>query len=394
MRFAESQKAKAESQEMRFADSRKLTAESQNNMKTLKLIIISASFLGFVACTKKEETAKEESKNLELSSHTVGELSLASATSETVQNVLTLTGKVMPFEERQVKVSPLVDGIIEKLSANLGDYVQKGQTLAKVNSTDVADIENQEIGSKTDLLSAQKSLQVQQDLFKSGLATEKDVTLAQNEVIKAKSSVNRATNVEGIYGVKNSSYTLKSPISGYVVEKNNAISDKMAYHEGETGPFFTIADLSDVQIIANVYESDIAKVKLGFPVKVTLIAYPDKVFMGKIDKVSNVLDPQTRTMGVRINLKNPNNLLKPEMFAQVTIDFNQNKKMVSIPSEAVIFDKNKNFVVVYKNAKDVQTREIQIAQTTNDNSFVFSGLQNGEKVMLKNQLMIYNALNN
>ena len=363
-------------------------------MKTLKLIIISASFLGLMSCANKEEAAKEESKNLELSSHTQSELSLASATSETVQNVLTLTGKVMPFEERQVKVSPLVDGIIEKLSANLGDYVQKGQTLAKVNSTDVADIENQEVSSKTDLLSAQKSLQVQQDLFKAGLATEKDVTLAQNEVIKAKSSVNRATNVEGIYGVKNSSYTLKSPISGYVVEKNNAISDKMAYHEGETGPFFTIADLSDVQIIANVYESDIAKVKLGFPVKVTLIAYPDKVFTGKIDKVSNVLDPQTRTMGVRINLKNPNNLLKPEMFAQVTIDFNQNKKMVSIPSEAVIFDKNKNFVVVYKNAKDVQTREIQIAQTTNDKSFVFSGLQNGEKVMLKNQLMIYNALNN
>ena len=363
-------------------------------MKTLKLIIISASFLGFVACTKKEETNKEEPKNLELSSHTVGELSLASANSETVQNVLTLTGKVMPFEERQVKVSPLVDGIIEKLSANLGDYVQKGQTLAKVNSTDVADIENQEIGSKTDLLSAQKNLQVQQDLFKSGLATEKDVTLAQNEVIKAKSSVNRANNVEGIYGVKNSSYTLKSPISGYVVEKNNAISDKMAYHEGETGPFFTIADLSDVQIIANVYESDIAKVKLGYPVKVTLIAYPDKVFIGKIDKVSNVLDPQTRTMGIRINLKNPGNLLKPEMFAQVTIDFNRNKKMVSIPSEAVIFDKNKSFVVVYKDAKNVQAREIQIAQTTNDKSFVFSGLQNGEKVMLKNQLMIYNALNN
>ena len=69
-------------------------------------------------------------------------------------------------------------------------------------------------------------------------------------------------------------------------------------------------------------------------------------------------------------------------------------RLCSIPAEAVIFDKNKNFVVVYKNAKDVQTREIQIAQTTNDKSFVFSGLENGEKVMLKNQLMIYNALNN
>ena len=229
-------------------------------MKTLKVIAISASFLSLMACSKKEEAVKEESKNLELSSHTKSELSLAVASSETVQNVLTLTGKVMPFEERQVKVSPLVDGIIEKLSANLGDYVQKGKTLAIVHSMDVADVENQTISTKTDLLSAQKNLQVQQDLFKAGLASEKDVILAENEVVKAKGSVQRAKDVSGIYGVKNSFYTLKAPISGSVVDKNNSIADKMAFHEGETGAFFTVADLSEVQVIANVYESDILEV--------------------------------------------------------------------------------------------------------------------------------------
>lgn len=347
-----------------------------------------------MSCTKKTENAKVENSNLELSEHTKGELSLAPAVAENVQNTLVLTGKVMPFEDRQVKVSPLVDGIIEKLSANLGDYVQKGKILAVVHSTDVADLENQTVSSKSDLLSAQKNLQVQQDLYKAGLASEKDVTLAQNDVTKEKGALNRANEVSKIYGVKNSFYTLKSPISGFVVEKNGSISDKMAYHEGETGAFFTIADLSDVQIVANVYESDIAKVKLGYPVKVTLIAYPDKVFMGKIDKISNVLDPQTRTMNVRINLKNQSNLLKPEMFAQIKVDFDQNKKMVSIPAEAVIFDKNKNYVIVYKDAKNVSTREVQIAQTTNGKSYIFKGLNEGEQVMLENQLMIYNALNN
>jgi cobalt-zinc-cadmium efflux system membrane fusion protein len=363
-------------------------------MKTTKLIFSILFVTSLMSCAKKDETAKAENPNLELSEHTKSELSLAPAVAENVQNALILTGKVMPFEERQVKVSPLVDGIIEKLSANLGDYVQKGKTLAIVHSTDVADLENQTISSKSDLLSAQKNLQVQQDLFKAGLASEKDVTLAQNDVVKEKGALNRANEVSGIYGVKNSFYTLKSPISGFVVEKNGSISDKMAYHEGETGAFFTIADLSEVQIIANVYESDIAKVKLGFPVKVSLIAYPDKVFMGKIDKISNVLDPQTRTMSVRINLKNQANQLKPEMFAQITVDFNQNKKMVSIPAEAVIFDKNKNYVIVYKDAKNVATREVQIAQTTNGKSYIFKGLAEGEQVMLKNQLMIYNALNN
>jgi membrane fusion protein, heavy metal efflux system len=363
-------------------------------MKTTKLILAISLIIGLGACSKKEENQQEENQKLELSEHTKSELSIAPAMAENVENSLILTGKVEPFEERQVKVSPLVDGIIEKLSANLGDYVQKGKTLAIVHSTDVADLENQTISSKTDLVSAQKNLQVQQDLFKSGLATEKDVLLAQNEITKSKGALSRANEVSGIYGVKNSFYTLKAPISGYVVDKNSAISDKMAYHEGETGAFFTIADLSEVQVIANVYESDIAKVKLGYPVKVSLIAYPDKNFTGKIDKISNVLDPQTRTMTVRINLKNAGNLLKPEMFAQITVEFDQSKKLVSIPAEAVIFDKNKNFVVVYKNAKNVIPREVQIAQTTNGKSFIFSGLQEGEQVMLKNQLMIYNALNN
>jgi membrane fusion protein, heavy metal efflux system len=364
------------------------------NMKTTKLILVISLMISLGACSKKEEIKQEENQKLELSEHTKSELSIAPAVAENVENSLILTGKVEPFEERQVKVSPLVDGIIEKLSANLGDYVQKGKTLAIVHSTDVADLENQTISSKTDLVSAQKNLQVQQDLFKSGLATEKDVLLAQNEITKSKGALGRANEVSGIYGVKNSFYTLKAPISGYVVDKNSDISDKMSYHEGETGAFFTIADLSEVQVIANVYESDIAKVKLGYPVKVSLIAYPDKIFTGKIDKISNVLDPQTRTMTVRINLKNAGNLLKPEMFAQITVEFDQSKKLVSIPAEAVIFDKNKNYVIVYKGAKDIVSREVQIAQTTNGKSFIYSGLQEGEQVMLKNQLMIYNALTN
>ncbi len=363
-------------------------------MKTIRIIISTFLVMSVMACSKKEENVKEENSKLELSEHSKEELSLAPAMLEDVQNALILTGKVMPFEERQAKVSPLVDGIIEKLSANLGDFVQKGQTLAVVRSTEVADVENQAIGSKSDLLSAQKNLQVQQDLFKAGLASEKDVTLAENEVLKAKGALQRANDVSGIYGLKNSFYTLTAPISGFVVEKNPLISDKMAYHEGETGAFFTVANLSEVQVIANVYESDIAKVKLGYPVRISLIAYPNKVITGKIDKISNILDPQTRTMTVRINLKNQGNLYKPEMFAQITVDFNQNKKMVSIPAEAVIFDKNKSFVVVYKDAKNVESREVQIAQTTNGKSFIFKGLQAGEQVMLKNELMIYNSLNN
>ena len=358
--------------------------------KSIISILISISL--FSCSSEKKEDAKEQKKAFELSPQMQKELIIATAASENVNSQLQLTGKVMPFEQKQVKVSPLVDGVIEKLSANLGDYVNKDQVLAIVHSSDVADVENQTVASKSDLLSAQKNVQVQLDLYKAGLASEKDVTIAQNDLLKAQGALRRANEVSGIYGVKNSFYTLKAPISGFIVEKNNSISEKMAYREGDIGTFFTIADLSNVQIVANVYESDIAKIKVGYSAKIKLLAYPDKVFTGKIDKMSNALDPDTRTMQVRINIPNPGNLLKPEMFAQITVDYASSNKMVSIPSESIIFDKSKNFVIVYKSPKEIESREIQIAQSTKGKTYVFNGLNPGEMVMNKNQLMIYNAI--
>lgn len=364
-------------------------------MKKNKIIIGALLFATCLACqSKKEETKIDNSEEFVLSDKLRRELVLAPAIVENISSELQLTGRLAPFEEKQVKVSPLVDGVIEKISVTLGDYVRKGQSMAIIHSSEVADVENQIVSAKSDFLTAQKNLQVQQDLYKSGLASEKDITIAQNELLKTEGTLRRANEISGIYGVKNSFYTVKAPIDGYIVDVNRNISEKMAYREGDIGPFFSVADLSTVQIIANVYESDIAKIKVGYQATIRLVAYPDRVFQGKIDKINNVLDPQTRTMQVRINLPNPEKILKPEMFAKVTVSYSDNQKIVSIPSESIIFDKDRNFVIVYKNAKEVEARRVQVAKVLDNKAFVFNGLAEGEKVVVKNQLMIYNALNN
>lgn len=357
-------------------------------------VVIASILAVFGACKHQTKQPIEQAKvGFELSPRLQQEITFSAAIKQKVQSTLELTGKVQAYEEKQVRVAPLVDGVIEKLSANLGDYVRRGQIMAVVRSSDVADLENQSVSSQSDLLTAQKNLQVQQDLFKSGLASDKDVTIAQNELLKAQGALRRANEVAGIYGLKNSLYTLKAPISGYVIEKNGLITDKMAFHEGDTGAFFTIADLSSVQVVANVYESDVAKVKLGQEARIRLLSYPDKVLLGKIDKINNVLDPQTRTMQVRISLSNQENLLKPEMFAQISIDYDGQDQMVAIPAGAVIFDKNKHFVVVYQSPKQISVREVQMTHTNQQNAFVYGGLKEGERVLTKNQLMVYTALN-
>ncbi len=362
-------------------------------MKIKYLVFLFTTLLGISSCTKEKEKAEESSK-FSLSDSLNNSMLLSTVAEETVENTLQFTGKVSAFENHQVKVSPLVDGIIENMHIELGDYVTRGQTLAVIKSTDVADVENQTIASKSDLLTAQKNLSVAEDLFKAGLASEKELVLAKNEILKAQGALKRADDVTGIYSIKNSLYSVKAPISGYIVEKNPDITDKMAFREGETGSFFTIADLSEIQVIANVYESDIAKIKLGEEAKIKILSYPDKIFTGKIDKINNVLDPETRTIQVRINIKNKNTLLKPEMFAQINIVQEGGSKMATIPAEALIFDKSKNFVLVFKTRQNIEVREVRLSQTNDGKAYIADGLKTGEKVMTRNQLLVYNALNN
>ncbi|MFN8357709.1 MAG: efflux RND transporter periplasmic adaptor subunit [Spirosomataceae bacterium] len=345
-----------------------------------------------LACNKPEATSETQNVSV-LSESLQKRLQLATATQEDVQSQLQLTGKVSAYEEKLVKVAPLVDGIIERLNANLGDYVKMGQTLAVIKSADAASAENDLNDAATTLSTNEKNLSVAKDMAHLGLASQKDVILAENELKRAQGSVKRAEEVTSLYGIKNSLYTMKSPISGYVIEKNTNISNQLSYDNAQTGAFYTIADLSVVQVWANVYESDIAKIRLGQEVQIKILAFPNRVFTGKIDKIQDMIDPDTRTMRVRISIPNKDIALKPEMFAQVTVNFGEGTQMVSVPTDAVVFDNNRSYVVVYRADKHVENREVQVYRSAGNKTYIQAGLKPGEQVLMSDQLIVFNSLN-
>jgi cobalt-zinc-cadmium efflux system membrane fusion protein len=124
------------------------------------------------------------------------------------------------------------------------------------------------------------------------------------------------------------------------------------------------------------------------------LSYPDKVFKGKVDKIFNVIDPETKAMEVRINLHNHDYLLKPEMRASITLSsVDSATLMPAIPTKALIFDKSQNFVLVFKDRKHIETRPVQLFSTVGNTAYLKSGLKEGEKVIDSNQLLIYDALN-
>ena len=312
---------------------------------------------------------------------------------ETVKNAVSLSGKIEANEDKWIKVFPVVGGVVQQMKVELGDYVTKGQTLAVVRSSEIADYQSQNAYAVSTVKIAEKSLSSAKDMFSSGLATEKDVVAAQTDLDKAKADLRRIQQTTSIYGAKgNAIQTITAPISGYIIEKN--VTDKMQFKVDGSQPFFTIANLDEVWVMANVFESDIAKIKVGDDADIKLIAYKDKVFTGKVDRIFSMLDPQSRVMKVRIKIQNKDNLLKPEMFAQINIKYDDGAdQMPSIPAAAIIFDKNKNYVMLYKDKCNVETREVEIFQTIGDRAYIKSGLSDGEKVISKYQLLVYDALN-
>jgi cobalt-zinc-cadmium efflux system membrane fusion protein len=256
----------------------------------------------------------------------------------------------------------------------------------------MAGYSNDYIMAKSNVDIARKSLDAASDMFKSGLASQRDQINAQegyNQALSAFEKAKRVLNLNG--GSMTGEYSLKSPIDGFVVDRQ--VNNNMMIRSDNSTAMFTISDLKNVWVMANVYEADISSVKMGDSVNITTLSYPGKLFRGKIDRIMNVLDPSNKVMKLRIVLANPGYLLKPEMFASIMVSTMDNKKMLSIPSRSLIFDHSQYYVLIYKSPADITIRPVQVLNTAGDRSFISEGLKEGERLIGSEALLIYQELN-
>ncbi|MCR4033776.1 efflux RND transporter periplasmic adaptor subunit [Flavobacterium panacis] len=361
-------------------------------MKHTLFIGIAIVSLTLTSC-KKEVQNPETNTSFVLSDAMLKTTTTAPAETQPLKNELSFYGKITADNNKMIDVYPLVGGNVMKVNVELGDYVKKGQVLATIKSTDVADFEKQSIDAKSDLLVAKNNLKVAQELFDGKLNSESDVLQAKSEVNKAQSQLSKIQETYKIYNIKAGSiYEVTAPISGFIIQKS--INQDMLLRNDRSENIFDIAEISEVWAMANINEIDINKVKLGTSASVTTLSYPDKTFHGKVDKIYNVIDPETKAMQARIKLNNPDYMLKPDMNANIKLSFNENQSMIAVPSKAIVFDKSKNFVVVFKDRNNIETRQVEVYRVVGDTTYISSGLTENEKVITNNQLFIYGALNN
>jgi cobalt-zinc-cadmium efflux system membrane fusion protein len=362
-----------------------------NTGKLLLSILLIGSIALIQSCENKEKKP-EADKGYTIPDTVMQTLKIDTVSVSPLVNAITLTGKVGTNDDNVVPVYSLVSGNIQDIKVNLGDFVQAGQQLAVVRSQEMAQYSSDLLNAETNLNIAEKNLAKTVDMYHSGLASLTDSLSAEVALQQAKAELNRIHRVLTINGGNTQGdLVVKAPISGFIVQKG--ATNNMTIRGDNQTSLFTISDLKNVWIQANVYESNISYIHQGQMVDVTTLAYPGRVYQGKVDKIMNVLDPTSKVEKVRVVLPNPDYSLKPEMYASITVNDQESRQALSVPSSAVIFDNSQYYVLVYHNKSDVKITPIKYISAVGKTTFIGGGVNVGDKIITSQAILIYNALN-
>lgn len=348
----------------------------------------------FFSCKEKTEPVTDPVEKVCISDSMEKIIHIDSAMLAIVGDELKLSGEINFCDNKVVKVYPFSSGKVMEVKVSLGDKVTRGQPLAIIRSADVAGNYSDISSSGNDVAIAKRQMENTESLYKNGISSEREFTESKQNYEKAINSAAKLKAQININGGGHTSaegnYVVTAPASGYVVEKK--INEGAFIRSDNADNMFTIGDISEVWVTANVYETDIARVKEGYSANVTTLAYQDKVFTGVIDKVNQILEPDTKVMKVRVKLKNEGLLLKPEMFANVFIQNKLGKQSIAIPQTGIISEDGKNYVVIYSDKCDLKIKEVEVEKTFGDKAYIKSGLTVGEKIITANQLLLFKAL--
>lgn len=350
-----------------------------------KITVITFSLLLVYACiNKKESQPHEEANNTFLSGITTEK-----AKADNEQQELILSGKVESDPDKEINYVSLISGVIDRVYFSLGDKVNKGQALFDIRSTELTALRSELIALISEIKIAERELDTAGELYESDMISEKEMLEAEAKVHQLQAAESRIKSDMSFYSSNNDgTFSIKSPITGYITRKNVSSGSTVST---DSEPLFTIVDLSNVWVTANVYASDLTFINEGMKAEVTSLSYPDEIFGGEISKISHVFDPEDKALKARIRLTNDDLKLKPEMPVVVKLKSEANNLMVSIPSDALIFDNNRYFVIA-KLPTGFEIREVSLHGHNNKTTYISSGLMEGEDIVIKNHLLLYSEI--
>jgi len=336
---------------------------------------------------------KVEDRNLFKVDHP-DQFALTEALAHLASSQLKVTGTVNPDISRTVPVISIATGRIVEIRARLGDSVEKGQVLLRVQSADVAGAYSDYQKAVADEELTRTQSERAQLLYAKGAISLNDLQVAQDTDAKAKVDVKTTAEKLRVLGSPDLDQPtgivdIRAPVSGVITDQQVTNAAAVA-GLGSPNPF-TISDFSAVWILCDVYENDLSNVRLGEKADINLKAYPDKTFTGVINNIGAVLDPNLRTAKVRIEVRNPG-LMRPGMFVTATFHGQKKETRAALPATAILHLHDRDWV--YLPDKDNQFRRVGVTagdMLAGGAQEIISGVTPGQHVVL-NALQFENTV--
>jgi cobalt-zinc-cadmium efflux system membrane fusion protein len=304
-----------------------------------------------------------------------------------------LNGRVTFNENVTARVTSPISGRVVTLAAQVGDSVKAGDALAVLDSPDlgaaVADLRK----ARADEARKKPALERARALFDAGVFARKDLETAEADERQAQAETERAAmRLRNLApeGGEDGRYAVRAPIAGVIADRQ--LNPGMEVRPDLANPLFIITNPARLWVVIDLPERDLSKVAPGQPVSVQVDAWPDDRFPGRIEKIGEVVDPATRRVQVRCSLPNPERKLKPEMYARVTLLADENRTAVRLPNTALVTEGLYSYVFVEQSPGVFKRRRVQLAVQDRDYSYVASGVEPAERVVVAGAVLLNSEL--
>ncbi|GGH20822.1 efflux RND transporter periplasmic adaptor subunit [Sphingobacterium alkalisoli] len=309
-----------------------------------------------------------------------------------IQESLTLTGKVEYNENDFVAFKSLLDGRVEQVNFELGDYVQAGKVLAVIRSHDVQEQYQQKRYNESQLVLLRKQLETKSGLLSDGMASAPEILETEHAIESTQIELDKINQTLALYRADGATgnFHLIAPKNGYIVQKKISVGQTIM---PDSDPLFSISNLRQVWVMVNIYANNLRYIKEGDPVKVRTLAYPDELHAGKVDKIYHVFDDDEHVLKARVVLENKQLNLIPGLGADIIIYKDQSENAYAIPNNAMVFSNNKQYVIRYQSDCDFSIQEVTPVASNDEFTFVKTDFSTNHKIVSSNALLIFDELN-
>jgi cobalt-zinc-cadmium efflux system membrane fusion protein len=300
-----------------------------------------------------------------------------------VANQLVLAAHLMANPTSVVHIFPPISGRVVDLKVLPGQEVKKGQQLGMLQSSDAAQTRSDFQKAKIEAVRADLQLQRAKELLQHEVMAQKDYDDLKAVDDADHAELDRARQSLHILGFSENDTSdiipIRSPISGVVLDVGTANGELQRSLDNATA-IATIADISSIWVVGDLYPRDLASVKVGEPVDISVTGYPGQTFHGFIDNISDSVDPTTLTLKVRVVLANPGHKLKPQMYASIAVT-NQKGNAIVVPSTSVVQNGKATFVFVETSPGKYARRNVVLGTMHDTTDEITQGIQDGDKVV-------------